>query len=269
MKLNKIYNEDCLEGMQRIPDNYVDMILADLPYGTTACKWDSIIPLEPLWKQYKRVIKDNGAIVLTAIQPFTTKLINSNMEWFKYEWIWEKPNGINPFVANYQPMNNIENIIVFYKKQPTYNPQMKTSKMYKRKGKKPIKTIKTIGNIKDKPYRNNKRYPNRILKYKKPSQFGSNKQREKNSLHPTQKPVALFEYLIKTYTNKNEIVLDNTIGSGTTAVACLKTNRNFIGFETSKKYVNIANKRINKFKKEKYRDKKQKEKSKSILNNFK
>ncbi|WP_373792303.1 site-specific DNA-methyltransferase [Jeotgalibaca porci] len=235
IELNKIYNEDCLEGMKRIPDESVDMILCDLPYGTTACKWDSIIPLESLWEHYERVIKENGAIVLTASQPFTTKLISSNMDIYKYNLVWEKPQGVDPFMAKKRPLNNMEDIVIFYKKQPTYNPQYEEGKPYKiERDKKPREY--EITNTMMKPtttINDGKRLPKRILKFK-----------QERGYHPTQKPVPLFEYLIKTYTNEGETVLDNCIGSGTTAIACLNTNRNFIGFEMDKEYFDIATKRI-------------------------
>ncbi|MDN6344482.1 MAG: site-specific DNA-methyltransferase [Tetragenococcus koreensis] len=233
MELNKIYNEDCLEGMKRIPDKSVDMILCDLPYGTTACKWDSIIPFEPLWEQYKRVIKDNGAIVLTASQPFTSVLVNSNLKDFRYEWIWEKNQGVNFLLAKKQPLKVHENILVFYKKQPNYNPQIEKGKPYvsgRGDSGEVTNKIKKI-QIKNK----GTRYPKTVQKIKR--EFG---------LHPTQKPVALFEYLIKTYTNESETVIDNCMGSGTTAIACINTNRNYIGFELDKDYYDIAIERISK-----------------------
>lgn len=231
MELNKIYNEDCLIGMEKIPDKSVDMILCDLPYGTTACKWDTIIPLTELWEQYERVIKDNGAIVLTASQPFTSTLVNSNLKIFRYEWIWEKNQGVNFLLAKKQPLKVHENILVFYKKQPNYNPQMETGEPYiSGKG-----DSGEVTNRVKKTQTNNKgtRYPKTVKKIKR--EFG---------LHPTQKPVALFEYLIKTYSNENETVLDNCMGSGTTAIACINTNRNYIGFELDKEYYNIAINRI-------------------------
>ena len=210
--------------------------------STTACKWDSIIPLEPLWKQYKRIIKDNGAIVLTASQPFTTKLISSNMEWFKYEWIWLKDKPSNFMLAKKQPMKYHENILVFYKKQPTYNPQMEKRLEKNKRNNKPRLNKNNICDTK----------------------LYCEKSKGNKEVHPTQKPVALFEYLIKTYTNKGEIVLDNTIGSGTTAVACLKTDRKFIGFELEKKYYNIALKRIGKFDKKYYKQLPKEEKPKQL-----
>ena len=231
MELNKIYNEDCLEGMKKIPDKSVDMILCDLPYGTTACKWDTIIPFEPLWEQYERVIKDDGAIVLTASQPFTNVLANSNLRLFKYEWIWEKEQGVNFMMAKKQPMKVHENILIFYKKQPSYNPQMTEGTPYiSGKG----DSGEVTGRVRKTQTKNNgTRYPRSVQKIKR--EFG---------LHPTQKPVALFEYLIKTYTNEGETVLDNCMGSGTTAIACLNTNRNYIGFELDEYYYNVAMKRL-------------------------
>ena len=235
IKLNKIYNEDCLEGMQRIEDKSVDMILCDLPYGTTACKWDEIIPFKPLWEQYERIIKDNGAIILTASQPFATKLINSNIDLFRYEWIWEKEQGVNFMLAKKQPLKVHENVLIFYKKQPTYNPQMTAGKPYiSGKG----TSGDVTGNV-EKIQTKNKgtRYPRSIQKINR-----------ETGLHPTQKPVELFEYLIKTYTDENDVVLDNAIGSGTTAVACLNTGRNYIGFELDEDYYEIANSRVRELK---------------------
>ena len=233
IELNKIYNEDCLEGMKRIPDKSIDMILCDLPYGTTACKWDSIIPFEPLWGQYERVIKDNGAIVLTASQPFTTVLINSNIKRFRYSWIWEKEQGVNFLMAKKQPLKVHEDICVFSKKQTVYNPQMTEGKPYiSGKG----DSGEVTGRVKKVQTKNNgTRYPKSVIQFKR-----------ETGLHPTQKPVELFEYLIKTYTNEGETVLDNCMGSGTTAIACINTNRNYIGFELDKHYCEIANERIQK-----------------------
>ena len=239
IELNKIYNEDCLEGMKRIPDKSVDMVLCDLPYGTTASKWDEIIPFEPLWEQYDRVIKNNGAIVLTASQPFTTKLIMSKSDWFRYTWVWDKKKAGNIFLAKKQPMKTHEDIVVFSKKPHFYNPQMvKRDKVKKSKN---YGTGESFGGTRekeDKVYTYTHTYPKSIIEF--------SNARQKGKVHPTQKPVPLFEYLIKTYTNEGETVLDNCIGSGTTAIACLNTNRNFIGFEMDKEYFDIATKRIEK-----------------------
>lgn len=257
MKTNVIYNEDCLESMpKRISDNSIDMILADLPYGTTACSWDSIIPLKPLWKQYKRVIKDNGAIVLTASQPFTTKLISSNMEWFRYEWIYQKRVASNFALAKKRPLKEHENVLVFYKKQPTYNPikeQRKGSGLERVQN--PYHTNsdeggEVMGNLQ----RNNANKEYTELKYPSSVQEFNNRAKGARGLHPTQKPIELFEYLIKIYTNKNHLVLDNVIGSGTTAVACLNTNRNFIGIEKEKEYYYTTLKRIGKYNKKYYQN---------------
>ena len=237
MELNKIYNEDCLIGMKEIPDESVDMILCDLPYGTTRNKWDTVIPLNWLWDEYNRVIKDNGAIVLTAQTPFDKVLGVSNIENLKYEWIWQKPSGTGHLNAKKMPLKNHENILVFYKKFPTYNPQFTEGKAYKaRSGRAssnygPQKSVTTQNN--------GQRYPLSVQNFNK-----------ENGLHPTQKPVALFEYLIKTYTNEGETVMDNCMGSGTTAIACMNTNRNFIGFELDKKYFELANDRIEKHNKQ-------------------
>ena len=241
IELNTIYNEDCLEGMKRIPDKSVDMILCDLPYGTTACNWDTIIPFEPLWGEYERIIKDNGAIVLTATQPFTTKLIESNFKRFRYNLIWEKPQGVDPFMAKRRPLNNVEDVVIFYKKQPTYNPQYEKGEPYRITRDKKDRNYEITGTVMKETTTINKgvRLPKRIIRCN-----------QERGLHPTQKPVALFEYLIKTYTNEGETILDNCMGSGTTAIACLNTNRNFIGFELDKGYFDMANERINKHKKE-------------------
>lgn len=240
MELNKIYNEDCLIGMEKIPDKSIDMILCDLPYGTTRNKWDTVIPLNWLWDEYNRVIKDNGAIVLTASQPFTTKLINSNIKNFKYTWVWEKSRFANQMLAKKQPLKIHEDICVFYKKQVNYNPQglIEVNKTTKQ-GKK-ISDNNGGGTRKTSYKQTHTNYPRTILKYKS----------EGKTIHPTQKPLALFEYLIKTYTNEGETVLDNCIGSGTTAIACINTNRNYIGFELDKKYFELANDRIEKHNKQ-------------------
>lgn len=242
LELNKIYNMDCLEGMKLIPDKSIDMILCDLPYGTTKCKWDVVIPFKPLWEQYERIIKNNGAIVLFGSEPFSSSLRLSNVELFKYDWVWDKVSVVGFANAKKMPLRNIEMISVFYKNQPTYNPQglikiepkkIKNGRTHKEKGEKGITAING-GRFKEDYIQEYTNYPKQILTFNR-----------KKGLHPTQKPVALFEYLIKTYTNEGETVLDNCMGSGTTAVACINTNRNFIGFELDKHYCDIANKRIN------------------------
>lgn len=226
---------DCLELMKEIEDKSVDMILCDLPYGTTDCKWDSIIPFESLWEQYSRIIKDNGAVVLFATQPFTTKLIQSNFKDYRYNWYWKKNNATGGQFAKVQPMRCIEDICVFYKRKPVYNPQglikLDNSKLNKPNLKTSIYSWNAKSSIQK--YTN---YPKHLLEFK----------RDENKFHPTQKPVALLEYLIKTYTNENEVVLDNCIGSGSTGVACVNTNRNFIGIEKDKHYFNVAKNRIEK-----------------------
>jgi len=320
LEINKVYCGDCLELMPKIADKSIDMILCDLPYGTTACKWDTIIPFEPLWKQYKRIIKDNGAIVLTASQPFTSKLVMSNQEMFRYEWIWEKEMGSNPLLANKQPMKSHENILIFQKGSKEITKDLTTFKelrAYALKLREHIKytrkkmiesigdgssqhffepfgpqwslcTLKTYRKIeevfnirewfgfieyidlqkeyikedkkinlqkeKGKPYiaktgkgnmphlnrlennitiNNGDRFPKTILRIN-----------TERGIHPTQKPVALFEYLIRTYTNENNTVLDNCAGSMTTAIACIKTNRNWICMEQEEKYCIAGQKRI-------------------------
>ena len=238
LELNRIYNMDCLEGMKLIDDKSIDMILCDLPYGTTACKWDSIIPFEPLWKQYERIIKDNGAIILTADEPFSSQLVNSNIKKFRYKWIWEKPYTTGFMNANKMPLKNIEDVLVFYKKLPTYNPQgvIHVNKKRNRRKDKETTIYNDMGLKEGEYIQRLTNYPNQIIKTNK-KEFG---------LHPTQKPVELFEYFIKTYTNEGETVLDNCMGSGTTAIACINTGRNFIGFEIDKHYCDIANERIQK-----------------------
>lgn len=227
-----------MEWMAQIKDNSVDLILCDLPYGTTQNKWDSILPFEELWEQYNRIAKDNAAIVLFSAQPFTSLLIQSNLKNFKYEWIWHKTHPKGHLNAKKQPMRAHENICVFYKKQPTYNPQMTTG--HQRKVAKSLHTRKNNRcygkDTKDTFYDSTERYPLDV------QLFSNGDQRKK--MHPTQKPVELCEYLIKTYTNESDVVLDNCIGSGTTAVACINTNRRFIGIEKEWDYCKVANKRI-------------------------
>lgn len=237
---------NCLEEMKRIPDGSVDMILTDPPYGTTACKWDSIIPLELMWLQLKRIIKPNGAIVMTASQPFTTTLIASNMKMFKYCWVWEKDNATNFLSSKYQPMKKHEDIIVFGQMAITYstkgnmkyNPQMEKGRAYiQRSGKQKTEKHNAIARSKiEQVVTKNKgeRYPSTIQKFN----------RDKDKSHPTQKPIALMEYLIKTYTHEGETVLDFTMGSGTTGVACANLKRRFIGIELDGKYFGIAAGRI-------------------------
>ena len=230
---------DCLDIMKDIPDKSIDAIICDLPYGTTACKWDNVIPFEPLWEQYKRIIKDNGAIVLFGSQPFTSALVMSNPKMFKYEIIWEKDKATGFFLAKKQPMKAHENICVFYKKQPTYNPQKTT-------GHKPANKTKGIPKNKSEHF---ERYSNenggQTDRYPRSVKYINGVNSSHGQFHPTQKPVPLLEYLIKTYTNEGETVLDNTMGSGSTGEACVNTNRNFIGIELDTGYFEIAKKRIN------------------------
>jgi site-specific DNA-methyltransferase (adenine-specific) len=227
---------DCLEEMKDIANNSVDMVLADPPYGTTACKWDSIIPLEPMWEQLKRIIKPNGAIVMTASQPFTTTLISSNMKMFKYCWVWEKQKVTGFYNARRMPLKSVEDICVFGVGKLTYNPQgltacnIKNSRRNKAVG-------GVYGAVSDADYFTKEgNFPRQVLKIA----HITHKQ-----IHPTQKPVALMEYLIKTYTNEGETVLDFTMGSGTTGVAAKNLNRSFIGIELDETYFNIAKDRIN------------------------
>lgn len=223
--------------MQRIDDKSIDMILCDLPYGTTNCSWDTIIPFEPLWNQYERVIKDNGAIVLTGSEPFSSLLRLSNLKLYKYDWVWDKVKGTGFLNAKRQPMRNHELISVFYKRQPQYHPQMTDGHTLKKAVRSSKHQTDVYGEMKNNnEYCSTQRYPRSIQVFSSDTQ--------KSALHPTQKPVALFEYLIKTYTEKGDIVLDNCIGSGTTAVACLSTDRKYIGFETNKGYFEMAETRV-------------------------
>jgi DNA modification methylase len=233
----QLIHGDCLEKMKDIPDKYIDMILCDLPYGTTSCKWDVVIPFEPLWEQYKRIIKDNGAIVLFGSEPFSSALRMSNIHFYRYDLKWQKDQGSDFMMAKRKPLKDYEDIAVFYKKQPTYNPQMREG--FKEWTKKDTgkNTISHLGKQEKKQIKQSiggKRYPISILKFN----------RIRNGLHSTQKPVDLLEYLIKTYTKENETVLDNCMGSGSTGVACVNTKRNFIGIEKDDKYFEIAKKRI-------------------------
>ena len=236
--INKVIQGDCLEVMKGIPDKSIDMILADLPYGTTACKWDTIIPFEPLWEQYNRVIKDNGAIVLFGSEPFSSLLRISNIKNYKYDWNWIKTKAGNFALCKKNPMKLHENILVFYNKFPTFNlwglseldVPIKSSR--KNKG-------ANLGHCIDKGG-----YEQTQTGYHKSNLYFSNKSGKGYSFHPTQKPVALFEYLIKTYTNENDIVLDNVAGSGTTGVACKNLKRNYILIEKESEYIDIINKRL-------------------------
>jgi site-specific DNA-methyltransferase (adenine-specific) len=242
--MNQILNGDCLELMKDIPNGSIDMILCDLPYGTTACKWDTIIPFDKLWGQYERIIKPNGAIVLTASQPFTSALVMSNPKMFKYEWIWDKVNKYTGFLqASFRPLKRHENILVFSKSKTTFNKQMVNIIPYsQRKSKNYGKKETTYRTIKNEN-------PNKINETSKmglgnPFSIIQFKSQNPNVEHPTQKPIALFEYLIKTYTKEGDLVLDNCAGSGTTAIACLNTNRQFIVMEQEQKYYDIILKRV-------------------------
>ena len=235
---------DCLELMKDIPDGSVDMILCDLPYGTTACKWDTVIPFEPLWAQYRRVAKRNAAIVLTASQPFTTALIASNFEEFAYTWVWDKKFAANFVQAKRMPLRIHEDVVVFCTsgKTPTYYPQMTPRDTPIKKGGNkqsaaiPIRQTEAAAAFAASGKTYDEKCPETIIKFNC---------REGRGLHPTQKPVALMEYLIRTYTNEGDMVLDNCMGSGTTGVACINTNRKFIGMEKDETYFNIAKNRIN------------------------
>lgn len=243
----KLYEADCFDVFPEIEDKSVDMILCDLPYGITACKWDTPLPLEELWVEYKRIIKDDGAIVLTASQPFTSQLVMSNPDMFKYELIWDKKSHSNPFVSKYRPLPRHENILIFSKESTVYNPQKYWNGVFKDY---PIKNGKRScelwGNNKNNYINDMKGWanPHSIISIIRESITASNEERTLNSLHPTQKPVALFEYLIKTYTNEHDLVLDNCAGSGTTGVACQNLNRDCILIEKEPGYCDIIRERM-------------------------
>jgi site-specific DNA-methyltransferase (adenine-specific) len=228
---------DCRERMSEIPDGSIDMVLCDLPYGITACKWDTVISFELLWAHYRRVCKKNAAIVLTASQPFTSALVMSNLSNFKYQWTWDKANSAGFLNAKKQPLRQTEDICVFYRGQCTYNPQMEVRGNPRVKGgyNKSCGSD-NYGDYHDVKSVSNEYYPTNLLRI-------SNANRAEKT-HPTQKPVALMEYLIRTYTNEGELVLDNTMGSGTTGVACMNMGRRFIGIEQDDKYFEIAKNRV-------------------------
>ena len=239
---SEIFLGDCLHVMEDLPDNCIDMVFCDLPYGTTQNKWDSIIPFDDLWRAYNRVVKENGAVVLTSQQPFTSKLIVSNPNQFRYEWIWEKNKATGHLNAKKMPMKAHENILLFYRKLPTYNPQKTT-------GHKPFGSVKPRKNIphpKEKRNYNHltetfgndgtttDRYPRSVQKF--PVINNDNPLK----FHPTQKPVGMIEYFINTYSNENDVILDNCMGSGSTCIACINTNRKYIGIESDKDYFDTA-----------------------------
>jgi site-specific DNA-methyltransferase (adenine-specific) len=233
---------DCLELMINIPDESVDCIICDLPFGTTSCKWDTIIPFESLWLQYKRITKKDAAIVLFGTQPFTSSLIMSNPKQFKYEWIWHKSKSGSAFTAKYRPVSKHENILVFGKGKTKYNPQKIEGEPYKRNR---VALTDKINNH-DIGFNGKGIFSeNDGFRYPITIQFFQQKWRRQDQLHPTQKPVEMMEYLIKTYTNENDLVLDNCMGSGTTCLAAKNLNRQFIGIEKEEEYYNIAVKRLN------------------------
>lgn len=243
-----LINDDCFNVFDNIKDKSIDAIICDLPYGTTKCSWDSILPLDKLWEQYKRIIKDNGVIILFAQTPFDKVLGVSNLEWLKYEWIWEKPQATGYFNAKKMPMKAHENILVFYNKLPKFFPQKTT-------GHKPVNSYTKKVDVCNKTEVYGKvtkdisgggetdRYPRSV------QIFSSDKQKNKldGTIHPTQKPLSLLEMLIKSYTEKGDVILDNTMGSGTTNLAALRLNRQSIGIEKDKKYFDVAVKRLNQF----------------------
>ncbi len=234
---------DCLEQMREIPDGSVDMVCADLPYGTTDCKWDSIIPLDDLWTEYKRVCKPSAAIVLTATQPFTSAVVMSNPKWFKHEWVWHKSKSGSAFTAKVRPIAKHESVLVFGRGRVTYNPQMKEGEPYSRTRKPPTINNHGLGlgrKGESTTVNHGTRYPESVI-------FFQQKWRRQDQRHPTQKPVALMEYLIRTYSNEGETILDNTMGSGTTGVAAKNEGRRFVGIEKVEKYFQLASDRIHSY----------------------
>ena len=237
IELNKIYNEDCLEGMKRIPDGIVDCIVCDLPYGITSCAWDNVLPFDKLWEQYRRITKDNGAIILFCCQPFTSVLVSSNLKGYKHHYIWLKNRGTGFQVAKYRPMMKTEDIIVFTKKgeRVNYYPQMiKLDKPYFSRNASSSNIINPLTHFNSGGKMVDSKYPTNVLEFSKVAK----------PVHPTQKPVALIQYLIRTYSNEGDTILDNCMGSGTTAIACIREKRNYIGFELNKEYYDKACKRI-------------------------
>jgi site-specific DNA-methyltransferase (adenine-specific) len=232
LRRNAIYQGDCMELLRLVPTQSIDLILCDLPYGTTRNKWDSLLPLPELWTYYNRIIKEHGAIVLFAQAPFDKILGASNLEMLRYEWIWQKELGTGHLNARKMPLKNHENILVFYKSLPVYNPQMWMSKPYVAKGRGPSSNYGRYDSTVT--ISNGERYPLSVVKFN----------RDATRLHPTQKPLALCEYLIRTYTNEGGLVLDNCMGSGTTIVAAINTGRRYLGFEKEEKYFAIAHERI-------------------------
>jgi site-specific DNA-methyltransferase (adenine-specific) len=236
-----LYLADCFDIFPDIADNSIDAIICDLPYGTTKNKWDSILPLDELWSQYERIIKTNGVIVLFGAEPFSSVLRTSNLSTYKYDWIWEKPQGTGFLNAKKRPLISYETISIFYKKQSCYNPQFENGKPYNFTHNTESSSKQTYGEYKTTERKSDgKRYPKSVLRF-------NNKNPQNQGLHKTQKPLELMEYLVRTYTNENEIVLDNTMGSGTTGLACLRTNRQFIGIEKDKQSFDIATRRLSEY----------------------
>jgi len=239
MSIVKLYHDDCFDIFPTLEDNSIDLVLCDMPYGTTNCKWDIVIDLSKMWLELLRICVENAAFVFTATQPFTSILTCSNLKNFKYDWVWCKTKGTGHLNAKIQPLRNKEDILVFYRKQPTYNPQFEQGTAY---DKGVCRDNKKKDWVYGKVREEHKRLPNTGYRY--PKQIIKIKDEERGKQHPTQKPVALMEYLIKTYSNECYTVLDFCMGSGSTGVACKNTNRNFIGIEKEEKYFNIAKDRI-------------------------
>lgn len=236
LTLDTVHHCDALTLCAALPDRSIDLILCDLPYGTTACSWDVVIPFAPMWAAFKRVIKPRGAIVLTASQPFTSVLVCSNLDWFKYEWVWEKTVGSNPLLTMYQPFRKHESILVFYRNQPVYMPQMEVGEPYTDKPRASgLKAIHDTPGQKRAICNQGTRYPSSVQRFANPNNGGA---------HPTQKPVALFEYLIRTYTQPGDVVFDPCCGSGTTAIAARNTGRRWICGDSDAGYAQVAKDRL-------------------------
>ncbi len=243
VEFDTIYNEDCLVGMKRISDQSVDCIICDLPYGTTACPWDSVIPLEPLWKQYRRVVKPNAPIILFGSEPFSTMVRASNLKAYRYDWVWEKGFGANFLQAKRQPIKTFENIMVFGFESPVYYPMLVKRSIPIKKGVRSNNAGDAMGEIRGEKARN---FKGQVYEFKYPEAiiYFNSRAEGHRTVHPTQKPLALLRYLVLTYTREGDMVLDNCMGSGTTALACIREKRHYIGFELDKGYYEVAQRRI-------------------------
>ncbi|MBQ3434097.1 MAG: site-specific DNA-methyltransferase [Selenomonadaceae bacterium] len=239
----QIFNEDCISGMRRLDAGSVDAIICDPPFQTTDCAWDIRLPMQEMWQEFNRVTKENAAIVLFSQLPFAVDLINANRKMFRYEWIWSKPRAVGFLNANRMPLRAHENILVFYKKLPTYNPQFRKGKAYEHAQREQLRDRKSVYQSRGASVTKNDGehyYPRDVINFAQPV---ANSKKD-TRVHPTQKPVDLMEFLVRTYTNEQELVLDATMGSGSTGVACMKSRRRFIGFETDKEFFDVSRQRL-------------------------